>query len=192
MGSDDWTTLPEAGGLTSTDVPAECEAGLPARGAPVPRALPDAAATPARATGTTGRVERDDRQLRTAGSRSTSTCPRTPGSRSRCRSATSPTRRPAGSASSSTTPRCVVGGAVTAERGLRDRARRLVAARSAGRQPAGRRRLRAVAGPAVGGRHHRGLGAARLRHRAGRDAGRAGRARPAGDAAPAELTGVRP
>ena len=42
VGSDDWTTLPEAGGLTNTDVPAECEAGLPARGAPVPGALPDA------------------------------------------------------------------------------------------------------------------------------------------------------
>jgi hypothetical protein len=28
MGQDDWTTLPEAGGLTSTDPPAECEAGF--------------------------------------------------------------------------------------------------------------------------------------------------------------------
>ena len=28
VGKDDWTTLPEAGGLTSTDVPAECEAGF--------------------------------------------------------------------------------------------------------------------------------------------------------------------
>jgi hypothetical protein len=28
VGSDDWTTLPEAGGLTSTEVPTECEAGF--------------------------------------------------------------------------------------------------------------------------------------------------------------------
>jgi hypothetical protein len=28
VGSDDWTTLPETGGLTSTEVPAECEAGF--------------------------------------------------------------------------------------------------------------------------------------------------------------------
>ena len=28
VGQDDWTTLPEAGGLTTTDVPAECEAGF--------------------------------------------------------------------------------------------------------------------------------------------------------------------
>lgn len=27
-GADDWTTLPEAGGATSTTVPAECEAGF--------------------------------------------------------------------------------------------------------------------------------------------------------------------
>ena len=28
VGSDDWTTLPEIGGLTSTDVPADCEPGF--------------------------------------------------------------------------------------------------------------------------------------------------------------------
>jgi len=28
VGAEDWTTLPEAGGLTSTDVPTECEAGF--------------------------------------------------------------------------------------------------------------------------------------------------------------------
>ena len=28
MGTDDWTTLPEAGGATSTDVPTECEVGF--------------------------------------------------------------------------------------------------------------------------------------------------------------------
>src|SRR5690606_36658223 len=33
-GGDDWTTLPESGGATSTDVPAECEAGFYAAGHP--------------------------------------------------------------------------------------------------------------------------------------------------------------
>ena len=28
VGSEDWTTLPETGGLTTTEVPAECEAGF--------------------------------------------------------------------------------------------------------------------------------------------------------------------
>ena len=53
VGTDDWTTLPEAGGLTDTTPPTECEGGLPAGAAPVPRALPDRRDTCA-PTGTTG------------------------------------------------------------------------------------------------------------------------------------------
>ena len=42
VGQEDWTTLPELGGGTSTAVPAECEGGFYLGAAPVARALPDA------------------------------------------------------------------------------------------------------------------------------------------------------
>ncbi len=58
VGQDDWTTLPEAGGLTSTAVPTECEAGFLLDEHPFLQPLPDARATPARRPGPPGRGTR--------------------------------------------------------------------------------------------------------------------------------------
>ncbi|KUO22842.1 M14 family metallopeptidase [Streptomyces dysideae] len=53
-GADDWTTLPEAGGATSTTVPAECEAGYYAAGHPWLTHYLTVAASGCTATGTSG------------------------------------------------------------------------------------------------------------------------------------------
>jgi hypothetical protein len=53
-GADDWTTLPEKGGATSTAVPTECEAGFLIAEHPCPQALPDPRSSGCTATGTTG------------------------------------------------------------------------------------------------------------------------------------------
>ncbi|MEU1043050.1 M14 family zinc carboxypeptidase [Streptomyces sp. NPDC005551] len=53
-GADDWTTLPDAGGATSTAVPAECEAGYLIREHPALRRYLTPGATACANTGTTG------------------------------------------------------------------------------------------------------------------------------------------
>jgi hypothetical protein len=86
VGSDDWTTLPEAGGLTSTTPPTECEAAFFVEEHPFLLhylTLGD----PCLPTGTSGSWNAMTGTL-AAGSRRRSTCRSSRGSRSRCRSAT--------------------------------------------------------------------------------------------------------
>ena len=78
VGSDDWTTLPETGGLTSTAVPTECEAGFLLEEHPFlehyltpgnPCTATGSSGTWNAMTGSFGRLE--DRQLRPVGVRRT-------------------------------------------------------------------------------------------------------------------------
>ena len=101
VGGDDWTTLPEVGGATSTDSPGgvrQCRR-LPVRQSPLPDA-PTWGRTAATRAGTGTRSP----ATATAGRSSSSTWATSPAATSRCRSATSPTRARAGWARSSTTP----------------------------------------------------------------------------------------
>ena len=182
MGSDDWTTLPEAGGLTSTDVPADCEAGLPARGAPVPAPLPDPR-QPLHGDRDHRLLERDDRQLR------------------RLAAGTFDLSAYAGqqvevSISYVTDPSTGGVGAFVDDTAWSSVARRpesegfetglgrLVGPGPPAGSPPRRRRLRRARGAAVRSRHDRGLGAARLRPGADRLAIRASVSAGEGDGAP--------
>ena len=116
---------------------------VPARPAPVPRALPHPG-QPVHDAGLDRPVEPDHRYVGRVAARSGSTCPASPARRSRWRSATSPTRSPAGPGCSWMDPR---GHRRHGDRagGLRDGARAVVDAGRTRGQPRELRRLRALA-----------------------------------------------
>ena len=161
---------------TRTAVPTECEAGFYVGEHPLLQALPDRRAPRGcAATGHQRRVEQLHRRLqRLAAGRLRPERVRGQ-DRSRSRSATSPTRAPAATACSSTTPRLVVGGARRGHRGLRDLPRSLDRPGPPGGQPGRRCGTGRATGDlfqtygAVTTRRH---GAARLRPGARRRRGR--------------------
>ena len=184
VGSDAWTTLPEAGGLTSAVVPAECEVGFLLEDHPFLEHYLTLGDTACAATGTTGawnsmtgnsggwqEVNFDlsayaGQQVEVSISY-----------------ITDPSTGGIGVVVDDTA--LVVGWRGDGERGLRDRPRRVVGARPAARQSDRRRRLHPFPGATLRRRDHRGLGAAGLRAGAGGVSHRTGHHRADGDAASA-------
>ena len=140
VGADDWTTLPEAGGLTNTTLPAECEAGFLLDEHPFLShyLTPGDPCTPTgttgdwnRMTGNSGGWQQVSFDLSGYAGEQVEV---------KISYVTDPSTGGVGvfvddTRSWWTGPRC--------ERGLRDRPRRLVDSRPPAGQPAGRRRLRA-------------------------------------------------
>ena len=153
VGSEDWTTLPETGGLTSTEVPTECEAGFLLEEHPFLLHYLTPGGDACTATGTTGQwnamTGNSDGWQQATFDLSAYAGQQVEVSISYV---TDPSTGGVGAFIDDT--RVLVGGAAQRGGRLRDRLGCMVGARSACRKPAGRRRLPTRAGAALQRRDH--------------------------------------